>query len=132
MGGLLQPATFALHPVEDAYKARCPFYCSHRSRVLGMCRTRTRRAASFALNLVAYEDSESHAVLTQLLVKKGEGWHNMTIRISALTTLENSDPITSFEKCMKVPNEFAEAAINFRRVSRVSYGLQDRFASDVR
>ena len=81
-------------------------------------------------NLAGYEDSDGYSVLTELLVKKGEGWRNTTIRVSALTTQEDANSTTSFEKCTKVPDEFIDAANNFREITKNSYILEDRFGAD--
>jgi len=83
-------------------------------------------------NYPTYNDPEGYSVLTRLLAKEGEGWRNTIIRISALTTQENSNSTTSFEKCIKVPEEFIEAATNFREITMHPYVLRDRFDSDAR
>jgi hypothetical protein len=81
-------------------------------------------------NYASYDDPDGYSLLTELLVKEGEGWRNTTIRISALTTQEDSKSTTSFEKCIRVPDEFIEAANNFRDITKNSYVLRDRFGSD--
>jgi hypothetical protein len=84
------------------------------------------------IDFPAYEDPDGYSVLAQLLAKKGESWQNSTIRISAVTTKESPDGIDSFEKCIKVPDEFKEVATNYLEMSKHSYVLQDRFGPGAR
>lgn len=77
----------------------------------------------------SYDDLDGYSVLTGLLVKEGEGWRNESIQISALTTQEIPSSGTSFEKCIKVPDEFVEAASNFTELAKASYLLQDKFGA---
>jgi len=75
-----------------------------------------------------YDDPEGYSVLSLLLGGAGQDIHSQSINISAFTTVETPDGLTSLEKCVKIPNEFREAADDYLRKTKTPYLFQEKFA----
>ena len=74
-----------------------------------------------------YDDPEGYAVLSLLLGGGEKDIHSQAISISAVTAVESPDGGHTLEKCVKVPNEFREAADNYVREAKTPYLFQEKF-----
>lgn len=78
-------------------------------------------------NAGAYEDAEGYAVLSMLLGSASQETHAATIRINMVTHVESVSGAHSLEECMKVPEEFREAANDYERRASNALVLRKRF-----
>jgi len=75
-----------------------------------------------------YDDPEGYAVLSLLLSNAGQDIHSPTILINSTSAVEGPDGITSLEKCVKVPEDFREAADDYLQKTKSSYLFLEKFA----
>ena len=79
-------------------------------------------------NAGVYEDAEGYAVLSLLLSGATEETHAPAIRINLATHVESVNGTHSLEDCMKVPEDFREAANDYERRAASPYVLKKRFS----
>jgi len=79
-------------------------------------------------NASVYQDAEGYAVLSMLLGGAAEETHAATIRINMVTHVESVSGTHSLEDCMKVPEEFREAANDYERRAGAAYVLMKKFS----
>lgn len=75
-----------------------------------------------------YEDAEGYAVLSMLLGGASAETQAPAIRINLVTHIESVNGTHSLEDCMKIPEEFREAANDYERRARTAYVLKKRFS----
>lgn len=78
-------------------------------------------------NAGGYDDAEGYAVLSMLLSGASQETHAATIRINMVTHVESVSGAHSLEDCMKVPEEFREAANDYERRAGTALVLRKRF-----
>lgn len=78
-------------------------------------------------NATAYEDAEGYAVLSMLLEGASQETHAPAIRINMVTHVESVSGAHSLEDCMKVPEEFREAANDYERRAGTALVLRKKF-----
>lgn len=78
-------------------------------------------------NATAYEDAEGYAVLSMLLEGASQETHASAIRINMVTHVESVSGAHSLEDCMKVPEEFREAANDYERRAGTALVLRKKF-----
>jgi hypothetical protein len=78
-------------------------------------------------NTGVYDDSEGYAVLSVLLDGAGLETHAAVIRINMTTHVESGTGVHSLEDCMKVPEEFREAANDYERRANTALLLRKKF-----
>jgi hypothetical protein len=97
------------------------------SLLLCGCSSHERVQNHIPLNTGVYDDAEGYAVLSMLLAGAGDEIHAPAIRINMVTHVESAGGVNSLEDCMKIPEEFREAANDYERRARTSYVLRKKF-----
>ena len=92
------------------------------------CGSRARIQSHIPPNTGVYDDSEGYVVLSALLGEAGQETHSSSIRINALTHVETTGGVNSLEDCMKIPEEFREAANDYERRAKNPYMLKAKFS----
>jgi len=95
---------------------------------LSGCGNRARIQSHIPANTGLYEDSEGYVVLSTLLGGASQETHSASIRINLLTHVESTSGVNSLEDCMKVPEEFREAANDYERRAKTPYMLKSKFS----
>ncbi len=80
------------------------------------------------VNASVYDDAEGYAVLSVLMSGAGQETHSAAIRINMVTHVESVGGTHSLEDCMKVPDEFREAANDYEARANRSYVLKNKFS----
>src|SRR5438105_13282216 len=79
------------------------------------CSSRQRIQNHIPANAGVYDDGEGYAVLSMLLNNAVPETHGAIIRINMITNVESVNGTHSLEDCMKIPEEFREAANDYER-----------------
>ena len=97
------------------------------SLILCGCGAHERVQNHIPANAGVYEDSEGYAVLSMLLDNASQGTRSSLIRINMVTHVESVSGAHSLEDCMKVPDEFREAANDYERRAGRALVLRKKF-----
>lgn len=92
------------------------------------CSSHERIQNHIPANAGVYEDAEGYAVLSTLLGGASQETRAATIRINMVTHVESVNGAHSLEECMKVPEEFREAANDYERKAGTALVLRKKFA----
>ena len=98
------------------------------SLLLCGCSAHERIQNHIPANASVYDDSEGYAVLSMLLGGAGQETHAASIRINMVTHVESVSGAHSLEDCLKVPEEFREAANDYERRAKTALVLKKKFA----
>ncbi len=98
------------------------------SLILCGCSAHERIQNHIPANTGVYEDSEGYAVLSMLLGGASEEIHAPVIRMNIVTHVESTGGVNSLEDCVKVPDEFREAANDYERRAKRPYVLKNKFS----
>ncbi len=98
------------------------------SLILCGCSAHERIQNHIPANTGVYEDSEGYAVLSVLLGGAGIETHAAVIRINMTTHVESGTGVHSLEDCMKIPEEFREAANDYERRAKTALLLRKKFS----
>ena len=98
------------------------------SLLLSGCGAHGRVQNHIPANASFYEDPEGYAVLSMLLSGATEETHAPAIRINIATHVESVTGTHSLEDCMKVPEEFREAANDYERRAASPYVLRKKLS----
>lgn len=102
------------------------------SLLLWGCGTHERVQNHIPANSSVYNDAEGYAVLSMLLGSATEETHASAIRINMVTHVESVSGTHSLEDCMKIPDEFREAANDYERRAANAYVLTKKFSLKAR
>lgn len=91
------------------------------------CGAHTRVQNHIPANAGVYEDAEGYAVLSMLLRGATQDTHGGILRINMLTHVESVNGTHSLEDCMKIPDEFREAANDYERRAATALVLKKKF-----
>jgi hypothetical protein len=97
------------------------------SLLLCGCGAHERVQNHIPANAGVYDDAEGYAVLSMLLGSASQETHAAVIRINMVTHAESVSGAHSLEDCMKVPEEFREAANDYERRARTALVLRKKF-----
>ena len=97
------------------------------SLILCGCGARERVQNHIPANAGVYEDAEGYALLSMLLNGAGDETHGAAIRINMVTHVESTSGLNSLEDCMKIPEEFREAANDYERKAKTALVLRKKF-----
>jgi len=97
------------------------------SLLLYGCGAHERVRNHIPANAGVYEDAEGYAVLSMLLSGATQESHGGIIRINMLTHVESVNGTHSLEDCMKIPEEFREAANDYERRAGTALVLRKKF-----
>ena len=95
---------------------------------LSGCGSHARVQNHIPPNTGVYDDPEGYAVLSGLLSDASTETHSSSIRINMLTHVESTSGVNSLEDCMKIPEEFREAANDYERRAKSPYMLKAKFS----
>ena len=98
------------------------------SLILCGCSAHERIQNHIPANTGLYDDAEGYAVLSVLLDGAGLETHAAVIRINMSTHVESATGVHSLEDCMKVPEEFREAANDYERRAKTALLLRKRLS----
>jgi hypothetical protein len=98
------------------------------SFILCGCGAHERIQNHIPVNAGVYDDAEGYAVLSMLLGSASQETHAAAIRINLVTHIESVSGTHSLEDCMKIPDEFREAANDYERRARTAYVLKNKFS----
>ena len=91
------------------------------------CSAHERVRNHIPANAGTYEDGEGYVVLSMLLAGGSDGTHAAAIRINMVTHVESVTGAHSLEDCVKVPEEFREAANDYEQRAGKPYVLKKMF-----
>ena len=91
------------------------------------CGAHNRVQNHIPANAGGYDDAEGYAVLSMLLSSTSQETHASLIRINMVTHVESVSGAHSLEDCMKVPEEFREAANDYEQRARTALVLRKKF-----
>ena len=97
------------------------------SLILGGCSAHNRVQNHIPANATVYDDAEGYVVLSMLLEGESQQTHAAVIRINMVTHVESVSGAHSLEDCMKVPDEFREAANDYERRAGTALVLRKKF-----
>src|SRR5256884_8868579 len=97
------------------------------SLLLCGCSAHERIQNHIPANASVYDDSEGYAVLSMLLAGAGQETHAASIRINMVTHVESVSGAHSLEDCLKVPEDFREAASDYERRASTALVLRKKF-----
>ena len=97
------------------------------SLILCGCSAHERVQNHIPANATVYDDAEGYAVLSMLLDGARQETHASVIRINMVTHVESVSGAHSLEDCMKVPEEFREAANDYERRAGAALVLRKKF-----
>lgn len=97
------------------------------SLILCGCSAHERVRNHIPANAGVYDDGEGYAVLSMLLGSASQETHAAVIRINMVTHVESVSGAHSLEDCMKVPEDFREAANDYERRARMAQVLRKKF-----
>lgn len=95
--------------------------------MLSGCGAHKRVQNHIPANAGVYEDAEGYAVLSMLLSEATQDTHGGVLRINMLTHVESVTGTHSLEDCMKIPDEFREAANDYERRAATALVLKKKF-----
>lgn len=98
------------------------------SLILCGCSAHERVQNHIPANAGGYDDAEGYSVLSMLLGSASQETHAATVRINMVTHVESVNGAHSLEECMKVPEEFREAANDYERRAATALVLKRKFA----
>jgi len=98
------------------------------SLILCGCSAHERVQNHIPANAGVYDDAEGYAVLSMLLGSASQETHAAAIRINMVTHVESVSGAHSLEDCMKVPEDFREAASDYERRASTALVLRKKFA----
>ena len=101
------------------------------SVVLCGCGAHERVQNHIPANAGVYDDAEGYAVLSMLLDSASQQAHASGIRINMVTHVESVSGAHSLEDCMKVPDEFRDAANDYERRAGRALVLRRKFTTRV-
>jgi hypothetical protein len=78
-------------------------------------------------NAGVYEDAEGYAVLSMLLSGANEETRGGILRINMLSHVESVNGTHSLEDCMKIPEEFRQAADDYERRAATALVFRRKF-----
>ena|SRR5215831_14191174 len=78
-------------------------------------------------NAGVYDDAEGYAVLSMLVGSASQETHAAQIRINMVTHVESVSGAHSLEDCMKVPEDFREAANDYEQRAKTALVLRKKF-----
>src|SRR6516225_1148147 len=96
--------------------------------ILCGCSSRARIQSHIPANTGIYDDAEGYAVLSVLLGGASQETHSAAIQINMTTHVESATGVHSLEDCMKVPDEFREAANDYERRAKTALLLRKKFS----
>src|SRR5215469_17258432 len=97
------------------------------SLILCGCGAHERVQNHIPANAGVYDDAEGYAVLSMLLDNASQETHSSVTRINMVTHVESMSGAHSLEDCMKVPDDFREAANDYERRAGRALVLQKKF-----
>ena len=97
------------------------------SLILCGCSAHERVQNHIPANAGGYDDAEGYAVLSMLLGSASQETHAATLRINMVTHVESVNGAHSLEECMRVPEEFREAANDYERLAGRALVLRKKF-----
>jgi len=97
------------------------------SLILCGCSSRERVQNHIPANAGVYDEVEGYAVLSMLLDSASQETHASVTRINMVTHVESMSGAHSLEDCMKVPDDFREAANDYERRAGRALVLQRKF-----
>ena len=97
------------------------------SLILCGCGAHERVQNHIPVNAGVYDDAEGYAVLSMLLDSASQETHAAVIRINMVTHVESVSGAHSLEDCMKVPEEFREAANDYEQRAGRALVLRKKF-----
>jgi hypothetical protein len=97
------------------------------SLILCGCGAHERVQNHIPVNAGVYDDAEGYAVLSMLLGNGGQETRATVIRINMVTHVESVSGAHSLEDCMRVPEEFRDAANDYERRARTALVLRKKF-----
>jgi len=97
------------------------------SLILCGCGAHERVQNHIPVNAGVYEDAEGYAVLSMMLGGASQETHAAAIRVNMVTHVESVSGAHSLEDCMKVPEEFREAANDYEQKSKTALVLRKKF-----
>jgi hypothetical protein len=97
------------------------------SLILCGCGAHERVQNHIPANAGVYEDAEAYAVLSMLVGSASQETHAGVIRINLVTHVESVSGAHSLEDCMRVPEEFREAANDYEQKSKTALVLRKKF-----
>lgn len=97
------------------------------SLILCGCGTHNRVQNHIPANAGVYDDAEGYAVLSMLLSDATQKTQGGILRINMLTHVESVSGTHSLEDCMKIPEEFREAANDYERRAGTALVLRKKF-----
>ena len=98
------------------------------SLLLWGCSAHERVQNHIPANAGVYEDAEGYAVLSTLLGDATQETRGAILRINMLTHVESVNGTHSLEDCVKIPEEFREAANDYERRAATALVLKKKFA----
>ncbi len=98
------------------------------SLLLCGCSAHDRIQNHIPANAGGYDDAEGYAVLSMLLDGAGQETHAAVLQINMVTHVESVSGAHSLEDCMKIPEEFREAADDYERRAKAALVLKKKFA----
>ena len=101
------------------------------SLLLCGCSAHERVQNHIPANTGVYEDAEGYVVLSALLGAATQETRGAIVRINMLTHVESVNGTHSLEDCMKIPEEFREAANDYERRAATALVLRKRFTLNV-
>jgi outer membrane murein-binding lipoprotein Lpp len=91
------------------------------------CSAKGRIQNHIPANAGAYEDAEGYSVLSMLVSGSSAKTRADAIRINMVTHVESVNGTHSLEDCMKIPEEFREAANDYERRANTALVLKKKF-----
>jgi hypothetical protein len=98
------------------------------SLILCGCSAHERIQNHIPANAGVYEEAEGYAVLSMLLGGASDETHEAVIHINMVTYVESVNGTHSLEDCVKIPEEFREAANDYERKAQTPHVLRKKFA----
>jgi len=97
------------------------------SLLLFGCSAKGRIRNHISPNAGAYDDTEGYAVLSMLLGRANQDTNAQVMRINMVTHVESVNGTHSLEDCMKIPEEFRQAADDYERRANTALVLKKKF-----
>lgn len=99
------------------------------SLILFGCGAHERVQNHIPANAGVYDDAEGYAVLSMLLDTASQDTHASVIRVNMVTHVESVSGAHSLEECMKVPEDFREAANDYERRASSALVVRKKFTT---
>ena len=97
------------------------------SLILCGCGAHNRVQNHIPSNAGVYDDAEGYALLSTLLAQAVPETHAGVIRINMVTHVESVSGTHSLEDCVKIPDEFREAANDYEQRAKTALVLRKKF-----